>query len=184
MSQHETGFAAFHLEYLVIGLLLRGPNHGYQLYQDYVEALGPVWLVGRSKFYAMLNDLQEQGLLEVTHEPQEDRPPRKIYQATERARSLFLDWLHRPVTPIRAIRVEMIAKLRFYDLLKLPGVDVLIEAQIEACREVLDHWQVIARQHAEAGDDPFFHVMYDFRQRQARFVIEWLEATRQQMGGS
>lgn len=184
MTKHDVGFAAFPLEYLVIGLLLRGSNHGYQLYHDYVEALGPIWMVGRSKFYAMLSDLYDQGLLEAVLEPQEDRPPRKIYHATDKARTLFLEWLHKPVTPIRAVRVELIAKLRFFDLLNQPGAEELIDAQIAACEIVLARWSTTAAEHAEAGGDPFFEVMFDFRERQAKFIVDWLQATRQRISNS
>lgn len=181
MSKREIGFASFPLDYLVIGLLTRGPNHGYQLYQDYVEAFGPIWLVGRSKFYAALNDLHTGGLLDVTTEPQEERPPRKIYALTASARQQFDDWLHQPVMPVRAIRVELIAKLRFFDLLHVEGGDRLIDAQIAVCREELARWQHTAEQHHAGDGDPFFAIMYEFRERQAAFIMDWLTAIRERI---
>jgi DNA-binding PadR family transcriptional regulator len=181
MTRRDIGFASFPLDYLVIGLLTRGPNHGYQLYQAYVEGFGPIWMVGRSKFYAALNNLHAGGLLDVTTEPQDDRPPRKIYALTEPARQQFDTWLRQPVTPVRAIRVELIAKLRFFNLLGIEGAERLIDAQIAVCRDELARWQQSAEQHHAKGGDRFFDIMYQFRQRQAAFIIDWLTTIRERM---
>jgi DNA-binding PadR family transcriptional regulator len=179
MTKPEFAFATFPLDYLALGLLMPGPRHGYQLYQEYLRAFGPVWAVGRSKFYATLSRLEEAGHLRSTTELQPDRPPRKVLHLADSGRDLFLEWVYQPVTPMRGVRVEFLAKLRFFSLLGLPDPDRLIDAQIAVCDSALAGWQRKAEQERASGSDPFFQRLYDFRCRQARFLIEWLHACKQ-----
>jgi DNA-binding PadR family transcriptional regulator len=173
-ARRINGFATFPLRQAALGLLVSEPKHGYELYQEFVEAFGPIWKAGRSKFYAALAALQEAGYLQSTTEPQGDRPPRKVYHITDTGRNAFTGWLYQPVTPIRAVRVEFIAKLRFFDLLGLPDAERLINDQLEVCRSVLGEWERRATETQAEHGDPFLGMVYDFRRMQAQFVIEWL----------
>ena len=138
---------------------------------------------GRSKFYAALASLHDRGLLSVTTELQEDRPPRKVYAVTKEGRSDFESWLHRPVTPMRAIRVELMAKLRFFDLLNVAGSEQLLAEQLTVCRSTREDWARELEEQASAGRDPFMGVVYDFRVRQAQFIIDWLKACQATFAG-
>ena len=179
-KRQEHGYATFPLDRVVLGLLMGGPKHGYELYQDFVAAFGPIWKAGRSKLYAVLSDLNAENYLGVTTQPQDDRPPRKIYHLTEAGRQAFLDWVYEPVRPMRSIRVEFLAKLRFFYLLNLQDAYRLLDAQIVICQSELDR---IVGQYSEdyPGDDPFYDLLSDFRQRQIALIIDWLDACKQQM---
>jgi PadR family transcriptional regulator AphA len=179
-KRQEQGYATFSLDKVALGLLVSGPKHGYELYQDFVAAFGPIWKAGRSKFYAILSDLNVETLLSVTIQPQDDRPPRKIYHLTETGRQTFLDWVYEPVRPMRSIRVEFLAKLRFFYLLDLQNPYRLIDAQIAICQAELDRF---ASQGSEnrPDDDPFYDLLSSFRQRQVALIIDWLNACKRKM---
>lgn len=178
-TSSKAGFATFSLENLVLGLLVPGPRHGYQLYQDYERHFLPIWKVGRSKFYAALATLHDSGHLAVQTELQDDRPPRKIYHLTDTGRSRFQTWLYQPVTPMRAIRVEFLAKLQFLVLLQVPDAIQIIDAQIDACEAVI---RDLDRQTRDAPpSDDVLELVYDFRRRQAIFIIEWLRVCRERL---
>jgi len=117
------------------------PKHGYGLFQDFEEELSLVWRAGRSKFYAELASLEELDYLNQVVEPQEARPPRKVYHLTEKGRGAFMTWLHAPVTPLRQIRIELLAKLHFFDSLNIAGAQNLIDAQIRLCTASLEELQ-------------------------------------------
>ncbi len=178
----KIGFATFSLSYLALGLLVPGANHGYQLYQNYLDAFGEIWSVGRSKFYATLGELEDAGFLSSTLLAQTDRPARKIYKLMKKGRTRFMKWVYQPVLPVRAIRVELMAKLRFFDLLQLPDAEKLIDAQLEICRKMLRGWEQKLDEEQEKGEDEFIQRVYDFRLRQARFIVEWLKAWRKPIG--
>ncbi len=177
-TKQTPAFASFQLENLILGLLIPGPRHGYHLYQAYEAAFDLIWMVGRSQFYAALAGLEATGRLTARVEPQPDHPPRRVFQITEAGRVQFETWLREPVTPMRAIRVELIAKLRFYDLLDWDGAGALIDAQIEVCRTARRKWETEEAEPTQVNSDPFLQVVYEFRRRQADFVIQWLEHTR------
>jgi DNA-binding PadR family transcriptional regulator len=174
---NHSGFGRYPLENVALGLLMAGPQHGYGLYQDFTRNFGSIWKAGQTKFYVALTRLESQGYLRATTEAQEGRPARKVYHLTPQARDVFLGWLHRPVESMRAIRVEFIAKLRFFDILGLPGGAQLIDAQAEVLQAMLDEWEQAASVQDD-DSDTFYTLVDDFRQRQARFFIEWLAACR------
>ncbi len=162
------------LDYIALGLLVAGPSHGYELYQDFVEHFGAVWQAGRSKFYATLADLQAVGYLDATTEPQEGRPPRKVYHLTEAGRAAFDRWLAEPVQAPRDVRVAIPVKLRFFDMLAIRGADKLLNAQIASCQARLDREARRPEAGRPAEDDRFEDVLHEFRRRQLRAMIDWL----------
>lgn len=176
MPKAEIGFATFSLENLALGLLMQGPRHGYQLYREYETYFSPIWTIGRSKFYAALASLHETGFLSATTEIQDDRPARKIYALSDSGQSRFYTWLYEPVTAMRSIRVEFLAKLRFFPLLNLPDADRLIDAQIVVCRRALDA-RLSAQTTAQVAD-PFFELVHDFRRRQIELILDWLASCK------
>jgi DNA-binding PadR family transcriptional regulator len=167
----SSGFGSYPIRYLALGLLMQGPGHGYQLDQDLEDDFGMIWKAGQTKLYVTLSSLEEEGLLASELEPQENRPDRKVYSLTEKGRRAFREWVSQPVPSLRAARVELIAKLRFYDLLGLPGILELIAAQQEILRSMIVEWE------AEQGsaEDQFLRHVHEFRIRQARFIIDWLK---------
>lgn len=175
-KRSHSGFVEYPLETIVLGLLVAGPKHGYGLYRDFTRAFARIWKAGQAKFYVALSAAEEKGYLQATPEPQEHRPPRKVLHLTETGREVFFEWLHQPVLSMQAMRVEFIAKLRFFDLLGLPGAGELMDEQIDVLKEMLSEWE-----HPPAGGSPFNALVDDFRARQARFMIEWLDAARQRL---
>jgi DNA-binding PadR family transcriptional regulator len=169
-KKKTTGFGTYSLRYLALGLLMKGPNHGYQLDQTLEEVFGMIWKAGQTKLYLTLSDLEKGGLLTTETEHQEKRPDRKIYHLNERGREIFLEWVQQPVSSLRAARVELLAKLRFYQWLELPGVETLIQAQIGIFQIMIEEW--LADQQQER--DPFIRQVFEFRIRQARFINSWL----------
>lgn len=168
------------LDHIALGLLMTEPKHGYALYEDFVEMFGPVWQAGRSKFYATLAALHEQaGYLGAELEPQESRPPRKVYHLTEAGRHAFARWLSEPVPHPRDVRVVIPVKLRFFEALDLSGAERLLDAQIAICEARLG---IEARRPVEAetaGEDFFYELLYEFRRRQLLGMIDWLRYCKQ-----
>ncbi|MFO8036575.1 MAG: PadR family transcriptional regulator [Anaerolineales bacterium] len=177
IDKKRTGFGSYHIRYLALGLLMDEPGHGYHLDQKLEDDFRMIWRAGQTKLYVTLSGLEEDGLLRSEMEPQENRPDRKIYHLTDQGRKKFLSWVEKPVRSMRAVRVELIAKLRFYYLLDLPGVEGLIEAQQKIFRDMIQEWE----KERKGEKDPFMVRVYDFRIRQASFIIDWLEEYQGEM---
>lgn len=187
VKTRHSGYVKYPLHLVALGLLMPGPKHGYRLYQDFVagfgagDSYGTIWKAGQTKFYVTLTNLEKEGFLESSMEPQDNRPPRKVYHLTDAGRSRFLDWLSKPVRSMRAMRVEFIAKLRFFELLDLPGMGGLLDTQIEIFHAMLDEWENLA---PVDDADPFYEIVFDFRKRQVAFLLEWLAACKARMNSA
>jgi PadR family transcriptional regulator, regulatory protein AphA len=171
VSAKKTGFGSYSLRYLALGLLMKGPGHGYQLDQTLEEVFSLIWKAGQTKLYLTLSSLEKEGLLRIETEPQPNRPDRKVYHLTAQGKQAFQEWVAEPVHSLRAARVELLAKLRFYSWLDLPGSGAFIQAQISVFQTIIEEWQ--ADQGLEP--DPFLGQVYEFRIRQARFLVNWLQ---------
>jgi DNA-binding PadR family transcriptional regulator len=167
------------LEQALLGFLMQGPLHGYDLHRRAEDELGRIWHMGISNVYGTLKRLEQTGHVESTLSPQESRPPRKVYCITLTGRESFLAWVRQPVPAIRRMRVEFLAKLYFLHTLGLEGAEALIAGQEAVCRERLERFGHDAAQ-CEPGD--FDRLVFDFRLRQIEAILEWLAACREELG--
>lgn len=155
----------------MLGLLMPGPQHGYELHQTFERELGRVWRVGRSQLYAQLKRMETAGLVAAQTETQPNRPPRKVYHLTPAGREAFLEWVHQPTPHLRHIRLEFLARLFFFRRLDLPGLDTLVADQKALYGERVES---LTRAAAEADDD-FRRLVFEFRRGQFEAVIQWLD---------
>jgi len=165
---------------VLLGLLMSGPKHGYELYQELEQDLRGVWQIGLSQLYAQLKQLQEAGLVDVQTEPQPNRPPRKVYHVTDEGREVFLHWLWQATPYLRLIRVEFLLRLYLFDRLSLPGVEQLVAAQRAVCREQADRFE----QAAAGAGGGFLRLVFEFRQGQMEAVIRWLDRCVEVLSGT
>jgi len=156
---------------VLLGLLMLGPRHGYQLYQEFGRELGRVWQIGLSQLYAQLKQLEEAGLVEVQVEPQPNRPARKVYHLTAEGREVFLDWVGQPTPYLRHMRVDLLARLYFFRYLSLPGLAELVAQQEAVCQAQIERFDRLA---AETDDD-FRRLVLEFRRGQLEAATRWLD---------
>lgn len=165
-------------QWVLLGLLTQKPMHGYELHQFFTapSPLEKAWHLGISQTYKLLKDLESQGYVEVSIEPQETRPDKKVYEVTPSGRQAFLDWLQTPVRGLRLIRVEFLGKLFLAQRLGPEMVERVTGIQTEACRALL------AELREEQPTDGFEDLVLRFRAGQVQAAIEWLEYCRNALG--
>ncbi len=166
------------LEQALLGFLTQGPMHGYDLHRRVEDELGVIWYMGISNIYGALKRLEQAGHVESTLDPQESRPPRKVYRITPAGRESFLDWVRQPVPTMRDMRVEFPAKLYFFHALGLEGAEALIAAQEVVCRGRVER---LERSAARCGPHDFNRLVYDFRCRQIEAILAWLQVCREEV---
>jgi PadR family transcriptional regulator AphA len=196
-------------EWALLGLLTQKPMHGYELHRYFTDpsALGQVWYLGLSQMYKLLKELEGQGYLEVTLERQENYPARKVYHITPSGRAAFLQWMEKPVSSTRLIRVEFLAKLFLAQLLGAEMIERVIDTQLEACQTQLTRlldaetrrgggrgrewrmengewrlengdWRMEDEDGRRDATDGFGHLIFCFRRGQIQAVIDWLRTCR------
>lgn len=161
------------LEHALLGFLRDEPMHAYEMHQQLhqAEALGLVWRIKQSQLYALLARLEEVGYLTTITTPQETRPPRKMLHLTPAGRAAFERWRTGPVEHGRDLRQEFLAKLYFARQEGASCVSNLLEAQRAACHTMLAALQA----RAEAAEQPFARLVYEFRRSQIEAWFAWLD---------
>ena len=156
---------------VLLGFLMIGPRHPYELHQEFSRELGRVWHIGQSHLYAYLKQLAESGLATVNTESQPNRPARNIYCITPAGQAAFLDWLHQPTQHSRHIRLEFLARLYFFRRLSLPGLEQLVADQ-----KALFQSRVESLNHAVSEtEDEYWRLVLEFRQSEMETIIRWLD---------
>jgi Transcriptional regulator PadR-like family len=74
--------------YAILGLLLRGPSHGYELAKRFAELLGPGLAINRGQVYDMLANLERKGWVERLGSP-ETLGGSQSYQITTKGERAF-----------------------------------------------------------------------------------------------
>lgn len=167
MHQRKTRNPA---DYPVLGVLFRGSAHGYDICIELRERLGEIWTLRTSHIYALLAGLERDGLARHERVDQETRPAKKVFSITDEGRDVFLSWVRSPVTNVRDIRLEFLAKLYFAKFDSPSAVVDLVSNQLSACRsniKRLTHNMRLTRTDTE-------RVALDYRLAVLNAVETWL----------
>ena len=161
-------------EYVILGFLMQGQKHGYEIHRHFSSRLAPVWYAGMSHIYALLKRLEETGQVTSEMEIQENRPPKRIYSITQSGQEEFLRWLYGPIRQIRDLRLQLPAKLFLMKFLDLPDPAELIAKQVQVCQVQLES----NRKQYDLCEDDFGRLVYQFRIHQIEAILAWLEACK------
>ncbi len=175
--------APLSLEYILLGFLCQGPIHGYDLYKKIsnFEGVALVWHIKQSQLYALLDKLEEDGLLTSIIVPGEAHLLRKEYQVTPVGRQSFLAWVTSPVNHGRDIRQEFLAKLYFAQKSGVEAGLELTEEQKSVCTEWLASLHI---SYANTSDEQHYERMiFQYRISQTQATLEWLDYCRAEIQG-
>ncbi|MBN1488160.1 MAG: PadR family transcriptional regulator, partial [Anaerolineae bacterium] len=162
------------IEWSLLGVLHKQPMHGYEIYQTLsnFEGIGLVWRLKQSQVYALLSKLEERGYVTATLEPQDPRPPRKVYELTANGHQALMEWIQSPVEHGRDVRLEFLAKLYFAQKEGKEYVQTLLNQQQMACEEWIIEYQMQAATIEQ--EQPYEWLVYQFRIGQMQAMVEWL----------
>jgi DNA-binding PadR family transcriptional regulator len=128
------------LKFIVLALLGRRPQHGYDLRTAFEELLGGTWLLNIGQVYTTLSRLEQDGLVIAEVVPQELLPDRKVYSLTELGEKELRRWLEEPLGGIVRMRDEVFLKVIAQGVVDPAGAPGLIAAQraqyLDAIREL------------------------------------------------
>lgn len=162
-------------ELALLGLLRPAARHGYDLYQELArpDGLWAIWRIKQSQLYALLARLEADSLITATLQPQEARPPRKVFRLTRAGQAAYRKWVQTPVAHPRDMRLEFLLKLYFA---RREGADAA-QRLIGAQQAVLQA-RLLEEQNAAAGvpttaTDAW--LVSQFRLQQLGFLLRWLD---------
>jgi molybdate-binding protein/DNA-binding PadR family transcriptional regulator len=131
----------------LLGLLLLGARHGYDLKREIDREYAPFWRIDFGQLYRSLAKLTRAGWVRVRVEPGSGGPERKVYSVTPHGRAAFTTWLAEPA----ADRDEFVVKVRLATTVGL-NVGPLVEAQRHVLQEEQAERLQAQRAAQEAGE--------------------------------
>ena len=161
-------------EYALLGFLVAGPCHGYELHRKLTEpdGAGMIWGIKISNMYAQLDKLERRGLISGRLLENEQRPARTQYSLTAAGKQLFEEWLHQPVQHPRDFRHFFFLQLFFLSQYEPDALESLVERQLELCQA----WQqnLLAARGSSSNSFDFADLTNRFRHSQIQSMIDWL----------
>ena len=95
-------------QYSLLGLLVRGEKHGYELKRIVDDEFAPYWRIDFAQLYRSLAKMTRNGWVKAHTDRGADGPDRKVYTLTARGRAAFDQWLAEPAQD----RDEFFVKIR------------------------------------------------------------------------
>jgi DNA-binding PadR family transcriptional regulator len=163
------------IEYILLGLLNQNPSHGYLLNKelDRFKGVGLVWNIKQGKLYALLDRLEEEGLIQSRLLSTHEYPPRKEFSLTPLGIKVYHQWMQTPVEHGREMRQFFLARLYFAKLTGAETARELLIGQISKC----DGWLHDLQQAHDSLDasQTYEKSVYEFRISQTGAMHEWLK---------
>lgn len=176
-NEHHTGNLS--PEFALLGFLIGGPSHGYDLHQRFIVELGHVWHMSQSQAYAILKRLESRGDISAQIIAQEKLPARQILQITGMGRRRFFEWLELGIgRTARSIRLEFLTRLYFTQLHKPENVSQIYQAQLDEIESTIARLESLIK-HLPL-EQIFNRFSLDLRLRQMRLIQNWMAEIRTQ----
>jgi len=85
------------LKYVVLTLLSRESQSGYEIVKKFDTAVGYFWRASHQQVYRELGLLSDAGLASFKLQAQSDKPDKKIFRITAAGRRELVAWLEKPL---------------------------------------------------------------------------------------
>jgi DNA-binding PadR family transcriptional regulator len=173
MSQKNQHAGTLSPEFALLGFLVSGPSHGYDLHQRVVSELGHVWHLSQSQAYAILKRLENHGDISVKVIEQEKLPARQLLHITAQGKRHFYDWMGRVSSNSRSIRLEFLTRLYFAQAYEPENVSKIYDAQCDAVQSAIQRLERLVSNLPP--EQKFNHFSLDLRLRQMKLIQDWMK---------
>jgi DNA-binding PadR family transcriptional regulator len=169
--------AARPARYALLGLLLQGPRHGYDLIRSFAPGtpLGATIHLGISHLYALLARLEQDGLIAGESQEQVLSPPRRVFQLTETGRAAILAWLDEPVSRPREVLLDFPLKLYLSQHHDPSHAALLIGRQRALFAALLAELEQTEGTPAPDSDSLYMSLLREGRILRIRATLTWLD---------
>jgi DNA-binding PadR family transcriptional regulator len=160
----------------LLGLLLDGPRHGYDLARYFAPgtALGDVMHLGASHLYALLARLERDGLVTAEIQAAGSRPNRRVYSLTAAGQAMAQRWIDEPVARPRDALLDFPLKFYLARRLDPARAAALLEHQRALFSTYLQRLEEEAKRPGDGEDAAFIALVRQGRIARTRAVLDWL----------
>jgi DNA-binding PadR family transcriptional regulator len=176
-EDHHTGNIS--PEFALLGFLIAGPSHGYDLHQRFVTELGQVGHLSQSQAYTILKRLEDHGDISAQVIEQEKLPARQRLRITGAGRRRFFEWLELGVGKnARSIRLEFLTRLYFAQLHRPESIAQIYNAQSAEIESTIARLESLL-EHLPP-EQVFNRLSLDLRLQQMRLIQNWMAEIKTQ----
>jgi DNA-binding PadR family transcriptional regulator len=168
-------------EYVVLGLLLDRPCHGYDLDRRLQREYRALWHIPQNQLYGILKRLERRGdIVGEDHSSVAGRM-RRQYTVARQGRVRFQRWLERP-TPasVRALRVAFLTRLSLAMANDRQKAMRIFDAQRKALEIGVARLKELRGPSSELGG--LERLSLDLRIRQLETTLAWMDDARVGLG--
>jgi DNA-binding PadR family transcriptional regulator len=127
------------LKYAILGLLDDQPRYGYEIKQQFEQAMGDLWPVSYGQLYPTLKRLKKEKLLTVKTEQGKKAIDKHVYSLTSDGRSAFRTWLKDSSKKLQtSIKDEFSLSLFFFEKMNKKDLCDELQALKKQSREKLE----------------------------------------------
>ena len=179
MANNEPHARNLSPEFALLGFLIAGPSHGYDLHQRFRVELGHVWHISQSQAYAILKRLEQRDDISTHIVEQEKLPARQMLRITAQGRRRFFEWLELGIgTTARSIRLEFLTRLYFTQLHRPANTAQIYQAQFAEIESRIDQLESLLENLPP--DQTFNRLSLELRLQQMRLIQNWMAVLRAQ----
>lgn len=162
-------------EAAILGLLTRGEQSGYDLQRAAESAGGFFWAPTKSRIYAVLPQLVENGYATSREVVQSGRPNKQLYKVTKSGRAVVQAWLEEPPV-FEPERAPLLLKLYFGDLLSP-------ETLLDHVRAMKTQASALKKRLEEHPDrhDVYAELAYTHTLEWLKALIRWASSTEREL---
>jgi DNA-binding PadR family transcriptional regulator len=175
-AQRDRG-SAEPARFALLGLLLQGPAHGYDLSRHFARAsaLGDVIRLSASHLYALLARLERDGMIAGEVQDSGKHPQRRVYRLTDTGREAVQHWVDEPVGHPRDMRIDFPLKLYIARGFGPERIEELIGRQRAVFQEYIARLEAQDIPSDTEDDAAFLNLMRIGRIGRAQAALDWLQ---------
>lgn len=165
-------------ELLLLGVLRQRQMHGYELHEFINRDLAFCTDIKKPTAYHLLQKMAEQGwIVEIPESnPPTNRPPRTVYQLTDKGESVFLDHLRTNLATYAPSYFNGDVGIAFIEALPAEEACSLLEQRKIDLQHAL---QAISHPHAEAHGKGGMFLIIEHQKRHLQAELDWLDTVIQ-----
>ena len=160
------------LKFVLLALLGRAPQHGYELKAAFEQLLGGTWVLNIGQVYTTLSRLEQDGLIEAEVVHQELLPDRKVFSLTLLGQKELEGWMDEPLAALIRLRDEVFLKVIAGTVSSPDRAPELIARQRE---QYLDAVRSVAQMRAQPDLAPTTGLLLDGLLLRMEADLKWLD---------
>ncbi|MBN1255037.1 MAG: PadR family transcriptional regulator [Deltaproteobacteria bacterium] len=172
------------LRLVIMGLLMRGPTHGYDLKQTLEKELSPFFEVSSAPLYYTLKKLEQEGFVNKWSTVSGNRPTKYVYSLTAKGQEEITELMLKNITYLHRPSFNLDISLFFLNFLNPQDVVKTLKKRLKELRKlrfVLDRQKKEELATGAARKKEYIIMAHNIRVTEAEmeFVKDLIEAFSQ-----